>query len=64
MAGSSVPSIELSSVLTDATETETESWIAGIENEESIQGMYVVMYSHTRTQIQTYIYEQLTYMDA
>ncbi|XP_019895246.1 ATP-binding cassette sub-family C member Sur isoform X2 [Musca domestica] len=37
MAGSSVPSIELSSVLTDATETETESWIAGIENEESIQ---------------------------
>ncbi|XP_061401063.1 ATP-binding cassette sub-family C member Sur-like, partial [Musca vetustissima] len=37
IAGSSVPSIELSSVLTDATETETESWIAGIENEESIQ---------------------------
>uniref|UniRef100_A0A1I8P9M9 ATP-binding cassette sub-family C member Sur n=1 Tax=Stomoxys calcitrans TaxID=35570 RepID=A0A1I8P9M9_STOCA len=38
IAGSSIPSIELSSVATtDATETETESWIAGIENEESIQ---------------------------
>lgn len=27
---------------TDAAETETESWIAGIENEESIQGMYSI----------------------
>lgn len=27
---------------TDAAETEMESWIAGIENEESIQGMYSI----------------------
>lgn len=37
-SAASVPSIELSSVAVTDTETETESWIAGIENEESIQG--------------------------
>ncbi|KAM7354688.1 sulfonylurea receptor [Cochliomyia hominivorax] len=36
-SAASVPSIELSSVAATDTETETESWIAGIENEESIQ---------------------------
>ncbi|XP_065358147.1 ATP-binding cassette sub-family C member Sur [Calliphora vicina] len=36
-SAASVPSIELSSVAATDAETETESWIAGIENEESIQ---------------------------
>ena len=37
-AAASVPSIELSSVTATDVETETESWLAGIENEESMQG--------------------------
>ncbi|TMW53931.1 hypothetical protein DOY81_000988 [Sarcophaga bullata] len=36
-AAASVPSIELSSVTATDVETETESWLAGIENEESMQ---------------------------
>ncbi|KAI8119905.1 ATP-binding cassette sub-family C member Sur, partial [Lucilia cuprina] len=38
-SAASVPSIELSSVAATDVETETESWIAGIENEESIQAV-------------------------